>query len=316
MTFRKYNSIENTYREKFINEALESNPVIASMEFEIQEKIHGANIQVFFEKGKPWRVGKRTSFIFTKGQKEQHPEQHGFYGINPIIKRYASSFDSIAADLEKQLSSVVSITYFGEYAGHGIQKEIDYGSKDLYFFDIFIEKEDGTVIKGNLEICEVYDLKTVPILSKVSSLKEALEFDIDFDSKILNKENNLCEGIVAKPSGNELVYDKYGSLFYLKKKNERFLEFKKPKNQPKAEPNPLNIEFRNYITPQRVSNVESKNGPIENPSQFALYIKLVLDDAKVDFLKDHPEVEKMNKKEQRSIFNVGSEIVKLLKEKV
>ena len=63
----------------------------------------------------------------------------------------------------------------------------------------------------------------------------------------------------------------------------------------------------------------SKHGEIQTPKDIGKYIKLILEDAKEDFLKDYNINElviDLDKNKEKAIFNVGSRIVNLLKSKL
>jgi hypothetical protein len=106
-----------------------------------------------------------------------------------------------------------------------------------------------------------------------------------------------------------------GSRFILKKKSDEFAEKMKVK-QPKAkisnEVMKANLEFRSYITDNRILGIFSKHGELENMKNFGKYINLVLDDAKEDFLKDN-DISDMEPKAQKQVFSVGGLIAQKLK---
>ena len=61
-----------------------------------------------------------------------------------------------------------------------------------------------------------------------------------------------------------------------------------------------------------MQSVFSKDGPIEDRKDIGKYIKTILADAKEDFLKDYPEVATLDKAQQKTVYNVGSTIAKML----
>ena len=79
--------------------------------------------------------------------------------------------------------------------------------------------------------------------------------------------------------------------------------------------------FQQFLHPDRyqlfmrLQAVFSKNGEIERPDQIGDFIRLVLTDAKEDFLQDNQEaVDALDKAKQKRVYNVGSMIAFLLKE--
>lgn len=66
MEFKKYNSIENHYDNKNLMRWTNKYPELYEEKFIIQEKIHGSNFSIWFEKENNVvniRYGKRTSFL-------------------------------------------------------------------------------------------------------------------------------------------------------------------------------------------------------------------------------------------------------------
>jgi len=147
-------------------------------------------------------------------------------------------------------------------------------------------------------------------------LESALAFDTKFNSWVLGKPDNLCEGVVIQPR-DKVYYDRHGeSPFILKKKNAEFKEKEQAKKVRvvDTEVERLNAEFASYVTDNRLQAVFSKEGEIESPKQIGSYIKLVMEDAKVDFLKDFEgDVAATSKAQQKQIFNVSKTIAGMLK---
>ena len=74
----------------------------------------------------------------------------------------------------------------------------------------------------------------------------------------------------------------------------------------------MSAEFASYLTENRVLSVFSKQGVISEPKQLGQYIKWVLEDAIIDFKKDHPDLE-IDDKTAKIVFNGGHLVVMLLK---
>ena len=64
--FKKYNSIENSYRKEFL-ERLERNGLLDET-YVVQEKVHGSNLSYFTTDGVNFRAAKRNGEI-EKGEK-------------------------------------------------------------------------------------------------------------------------------------------------------------------------------------------------------------------------------------------------------
>lgn len=308
MEFKKYPSIENSYREKFINGFLTLHPELLTVEYIITEKIHGANFQICFESNQPWRYGKRTAFL---------KEDEKFYDAWNVVGQYESIFRNIQGWIDVgKIQSPARL--FGELCGPGIQKGVSYGKeKQVRFFDMMIG--DQLLAPFDFRIVAIaggFRSFLVPEVTRVQGLQAALDYDVELDSLLSPTGGNICEGVVIAPLA-KAYYDTRGRRFCLKKKNERFTEkIKAAKPVRPADPviTRLNLGFRAYITDNRLQSVFSQHGEIEEPSQIGPYIKFVLSDAKEAFLKDFgDEVAALPKSDQRKVFNVGSMIALMLK---
>lgn len=293
--FKKWPSIENSYREKFIDVFLAEFPELEQETFQITEKLHGSNVQLFFVPNQPRRIGSRNQWV-----------DEGFYNVGAILPVYESLF----ADLQKGVEEGgYTLRLFGELFGPGIQKGVDYGIKRILFFGAMIDDELQPPTEVQAMVGDFY----VPFVAEVEGLQAALDFNSEFET---NLGEGICEGVVIQPR-DKVYRNAGGHTFLLKKKNEAFKEkasAKKPAQPQDPELVRLNAEFTLYITENRLQSVFSKHGEIEDPKQIGQYIRLVLADAKEDFLKDYgDEIEKLDKKSQRRVYNVGSLIANMLK---
>ena len=300
--FKKYHSIENHYRDKFINQFLIDCPKLKDAEFIIQEKIHGANIQFIFEPNEEFKVGKRTSVIL---------EDEKFYNIQSVIPDYKDLIESLQEDANEM---ECTINLYGELFGPGIQKGVDYGDKkQIRFFDMTI---NGVLQSQYLLYSYIDDEFIVPTIKKVNGLQEALDVNIEIPSLINPVDGNIMEGVVIKPYS--MIYrNDHNEIFMIKKKNEKFIE----KMTSKKERKPIKIseetfklreEFSKYINKNRVDGIFSKHGEIDKPKDIGKYIGLVIKDAIEDFEKDFEEVKLLDKKDTKFIYNSAKDIVKIL----
>lgn len=88
--FKKYNSIENSYRDKYITKALSQYPELKDETYCLVEKLDGANLQLFFQPNKEMQVGKRSCFI---------SKDEDFYSVWDVLSYYSkmiSKFQEIA----------------------------------------------------------------------------------------------------------------------------------------------------------------------------------------------------------------------------
>ena len=304
--FARYPSIENSYQTKFIEGFVTQYPELLTADYILTEKIHGSNCQVCASPDEPVRFGKRTSFL-EEGEK--------FYDIWAALERYAHIFNHIQWYADTMSETTI---LFGELYGPGVQKGVSYGdSKRLAFFDVMVNGE----LFSPVAFYNFMDLSTrspdvVPRVAIVSGLQAALDFDVEFNSLLNPIEDNICEGVVIKPL-DKVYYDSRGRRFCLKKKNNKFAEkvrAAKPIRPGDPVADRLNLEFRGYITTNRIDSIFSQHGEIEESSQIGEYIKLVMEDAKTDFVKDcGDDVGELDSPAQKKVFNVGSTIALMLK---
>lgn len=279
--FQKYPSIENSYRDKFINLCLKSHPELLDIDYCIHEKIDGANIQIILETNQEIKFGKRSSLI---------PFDDSFFNLKSTVESTIIDFVNELNKEVQQSPSPIKYTLYGEIFGKGIQKRINYGeTKQIRFFDLAVNNiiVDQFVFDCFMSGFGASSLK-VPLITHIRGLNEALSYSCDFDSKILNIENNPAEGIVIKPF-DKVYYTDLGSIFYLKKKSDAFQEKMKTKtsNPISEEERFFRLKFLEYITENRLLSVFSKEGLIKDKSEIGKYMKLFLEDAKEDFLKEN-----------------------------
>lgn len=306
--FKKYNSIENHYRQKYIINSISQHPEIETARYSITEKIDGANIQFFFKKGQEMKVGKRSSFLSL---------EDSFFDIWSVITKNKDVLDRFQSFTDE---ADYELRVFGELYGPGINGRVDYGGqKNFLFFDIEL---DGRMVpqKQFEEIMSMLNIEgmMVPQLGYADGIQEALKAACEFNSHVLENQNNPAEGVVIKPYEKEFIMGN-GSRFIIKKKSDKFKEKESgTKTAVKADlPESvvsLMLEFRGYVNRNRLLGIFSKYGEIKEPKQIGEYLQYLIKDAKEDFLKDHELPDTIDSKLQKKIFNVGGHGVNLLKE--
>jgi Rnl2 family RNA ligase len=307
--FKKYNSIENHYQNKHIKFFLNMYPELERAGYIIEEKLDGANISICINEDNLVRWGKRSSLL---------DDEQKFMGLENIKPYYNSLINALIE--QKNINNYKELQIFGELHGPGIQKRINYGDKlQIKFFDIRVVEDENSFYYDPLTLYIVMsDMEMEHHLVKRFMFFEKLEDALNFDTRIKNDYDSLIEGVVIKPYYNN-YHSPVGERFVLKKKNEEFLENEKVKTPKKKkeyseEVERLETEFNSLINKNRVLSVFSKEGEIEKANQIGDYIKLVLNDAKEDFFKEHSLPEEITKDEEKYIFNQGTKIVGILKE--
>lgn len=278
--FEKYSSLENHYNGKFI-EKIRNAGFDVSETWVAREKIHGTNFSIIIERDRV-TCAKRTGPILPA---------EDFFGYSVILKKYNDSIKAV----QHTIKEGASMQIFGEFAGGGIQKGVNYGEKDFYVFDILVKTAEGTnqfVDDYMMEtMCNTFGFKTAPLLGRgkfddlaklpndllsvVNEYNECLEDDrvnltnvnsCQFKAVPAADDQTPAEGYVLKP-----CYPKFfsnGSRVAIKCKNSKFSEKAKSDKPIKAKVELTANDkvalstLAQYATLNRVNNVISKIGEI------------------------------------------------------
>lgn len=289
--FKGYSSLENHYNNKFIERI--RNNALDGGEWVAREKIHGTNFS-FIVSRDAVTCAKRSGIIH---------DGEDFFGYAIIQARYRESLLA----LQKAITgAVTSYQVFGEFAGGGIQKGVDYGEKDFYVFDILVTTESGEssyvddyMMEG---LCNTFGFKMAPLLGRgkfddLIQLPNMLDVVVnDYNElaknegiSVANKhvwkaivaEDNIAEGYVLKPCYPAFLPN--GSRVAIKCKNSKFSEKAKSDKpiKPKAEltekDNKVYFDFESYININRINNVVSKIGK-PGPKDFGKVMGLTVKD--------------------------------------
>lgn len=317
MIFKTYNSIENAYQTRVIEQIRLQG--FGDEIFIVQEKVHGANFS-FFTDGKEIKIAKRTAFI-EKNEK--------FYNAHSILERYRKNVIDLFQKVKTIHSELETVVIYGELFGGGykhqevepvkdvvkVQKGIQYAPhNEFYGFDI---KLNGITYLDTDRVNQIFE-ETGFFYAKIlfqGSLEEALTFPNVFDSKIPGWlglpeiENNTCEGTIVKTLKTK--YFGNGARVILKNKNEKWIEKSKMVGKEhKHVQKPADFsenaqhiweEIQKYVTVNRLHNVVSKVGEFE-PKMMGKIIGLFAQDILEDFGKDFPETfSTVEKDEQKRI---------------
>ena len=227
----------------------------------VTEKIHGFNARFgLTAQGLPW-CGSRNTVVHT-GYPETWPRDglQGFVGY--------------AADHIMPL--VCGTTMFGEWAGKGVQKGVDYGEKNLYLFGIM---DDGKLIAWDT-LCDsamLLGIKTVPPLyyhKGLPSIEQLTEWR-DGQSSIATTQR---EGIAI--TQDPPARDGYGHYLIGKFKGAAFSENARAAKPPRELPDMTVLQnfVDDYATPVRFEHVlqqvaEELRGQFDNEHKDALDVR-------------------------------------------
>lgn len=307
MKFEKYPSIENHYREEFI-QSIRKNPDAMVSEWVVTEKIHGANFS-FWTDGNDLRVASRSQF--TDGN---------FNNCHGVIELYKKQIK----DIFNSLNNIEYMVAYGELYGQGVQKGIHYfNNKDFILFDIAVKepsKEELTFLSFEKvrELSNTFLVPLVPVIFE-GTFSECLNQENTFDSVIANIPENIAEGLVIRPKGKD-IHNHRGQRIIIKSKNNKWSEkqTKKIKNRPRNLEHPLQEVISEYINENRVNNVLSKldNIDINEKKDFGMILGLTSKDVIEDLIKDGNLPEDWKKSDELKPLSgwVTLEIKNLLKE--
>lgn len=313
--FRKFPSIENHYQKGHINAWLKYHPELTDLQYVIQEKIHGSNLQLSFIPHSDTELGRMV--IGTRNN--VLPGDDSFFGVRACLENYKTELDILQAWADA-LGVIVRV--YGEFFGGNIQKGVNYG-KDKRFL-IFDMEQNGKWLSF-VEMAGMLaglglDHMIVPVLGVVNGLEEALAFDPNRQSTLFEtEERNIMEGVVIKLYDTVIV-DGHGSPFVLKHKTQEFMDKKSAKRVPREktewreEVEEARETFLEYLNETRVQSVISKNGKVTK-EKFGDYIRLVMQDAKETFAREEGFNEAdYTKEELRYITNAGKTVAQMLQE--
>lgn len=309
--FVKYNSIENSYKKKYVDIV----SLLNITEWCISEKVDGSNALIHYNVNEDTiKYGRRSDFL-AEGEKHYN------------FQRIASEIPNLLEGFRKlcKVHNYKTIEIFGEVFGGNykheevepikgatkVQKGVYYCPDNAFLaFDI---KIDGEYVNTLLfeSLCIILSIPYIPVQEFKGNVYEAIEYCDTLKDKpseiyklynLPEIENNIREGVVLKPmvtvrSGN-------GGRVILKVKNEKFLEIsahqpKVHKELPEALQGAVSI-IESYCTSQRLNNVLSHLGEV-SISDFSKVIREFLADIYNDFGKDGNSLEEFSKEERGTI---------------
>jgi len=296
--FHKYNSIENSYRQKWLNQ-IKQLPIRG--DWVVSEKVDGSNFSFHFD-GTEWRIGKRSTLI---------ANDSNFGGAQSMLDKRRDSLIALCQEAMSMNEDSEQVTVFGEiFGGSYPHKDVprDNSAKrvqgkvfycpwnDFYGFDIEV---DSKLIDDDTAqlLFKKHNLVHAVQLFR-GSLEECLEYFNEYPTTIAALyglpaiDNNNCEGNVIKPV--RPYYANCGRRIILKNKNEKYNEKSHKPKEPKevvelseAGQEVLD-ELMTFLTENRLRNVLSKIGEITD-KQFGMLLGKLAQDAWEDFEKDNKE---------------------------
>ena len=324
MDFKKYSSIENSYKIKYVDKIKAYFP---GKDFVVLEKIHGANFS-FWTDGKEVRCAKRTDFLDTK--------LDIFFNFQEILEREKENIIEMFSCCEEHCNEAINeLIVYGELFGGSyphddvprnstatkVQKHVYYSPNNEFM--AFDAKVNGTYLdtKAFSTMCVLSGVPFIPVLFE-GTLEECMNYKNDYPTTIPGIlglpaiEGNICEGNVIKPK--KTTYFPNGERVILKNKNEKFKEVSGVHGQKKAKQHkePYSIPeylvphmetIRSYVTENRLRNVISHIGiPEKDGSAFGKILKPFNQDIIEDFLKDNESFQELEKPDRKRVTSAAN----------
>ena len=294
MKFKRYPSIENSYRQKFID-MITINPELMSQQWIVMEKLNGTHLDVYIDVDGTIKFAKRSGFI---------KEDEKFYSLDVYADEIKNYFKDVRSYLNVP-NNVIVIS--GEFFGGGyshpdvenlnvsqVQKGVQYTNRcDFLSYDVKVDEERLDWDK-TMDMFEDLYIPYAPVLM-TGTFEECIKFPNDNETIIPEEyslpkiDNNISEGVVIKP--NKTFYFNNGSRVILKNKNEKFTEKSKTKKRSVVtifSPE-MDVAVNNmgqYINENRLNNVLSHIGVIKQ-KDFGKVCGLFSQDVILDYLKDY-----------------------------
>lgn len=302
MEFKKYNSIENSYQDDFINTIIEQG--FADLDYVVQEKVHGANMS-FVTNGQDIRCAKRTEFIL---------DNEEFFNSKQVLDNYKNKILSLYNDVVQRFDTK-SITIFGELFGGGyphpdipkddkaklVQRGIYYVPfNDFFAFDIMLDNETYLDVETVNSLLDKHQFIYAKTLFQ-GSLKQCLAHSNTFKTTLPKEyglaelDGNICEGVVIRPIQARFLGG--GSRVLIKNKNEKWAENNNyidketlskllhEGEELSEQASLLCEEIYRLITQNRLDNLISKIGEINPKKSYGKILGLYNKDVLTDFLK-------------------------------
>jgi len=335
MDFRKYNSIENSYRQLEIDTIRQYG--YADGLWVVTEKIHGSNLSFAINGDEEIKVSKRSGWIELLSS---------FFRADTVYAKYEERikdlYEIVTCDEKLDDAEVECIQLYGEiYGGYYPHEDVERCKdakkvqqgvlycphNDFYPFDIYVRKADGKSYPLDHDVFErVMEEAGFTIYAKAlftGTFDECLAYQNEYPTTISklhglpDLDDNICEGNVLKPV--KAMCKPSGSRVILKNKNDRFKEkeaSKKVKVAKEISPEvqeAINIAA-GYITENRLRNVLSHIGSVSQ-KEFGKVIGAFSQDVLADFEKENADLLKDFERDELNTVNksVGKESANLIR---
>lgn len=317
MEFKKFSSIENTYRDTFFDQIREEGK--DGGQWVVMEKVHGAQFSIYYD-GTSIQASSRTAFLtdeidFFNWQNVLHDNREKMTKLYEMLKQTEHVFSQVIVYGEIFGGSYPHPDVDKVKTAKRLQKGVHYHPDNLFYaFDIRVDRQYLPVDETD-SLFEKAGFFYAKALFR-GALEECIKHPDDFVSRISQWlglppiADNIAEGIVIKPV--EPRFLNVGDRVILKSKNEKFIERKSRKKRPVKKDSPLSEaarklqqELESLVTENRLQNILSKKGELPDPLPGDYFGQIMQDfsaDIWEEFNKDFetPYIN-LEKKEQKRV---------------
>jgi len=281
MEFKAYGKTKTVADGKTISKFTSKYPVLLYCGYVATEKLDGTNMTLFIDRTGNTRIGSRNREILDD---MTHFDCH-----NAILKQYE---EEILELVKYCIRFKSTIRIYGELYGPGILPRIDYGPEKRFLpFQLEIDGIRQSVRDSVDFMNEKIGYPWwVPPIKYFEGLGEALRFDVDDNPDVKDRE-----GVVIEPYSVVVTDDSLGK-FKLKSKTKAFCDKEQIKQKKAKAPvdmsetaDKLLEEYESYFNENRLQDLISKEGVLDEMKQVGPYLKLLTTDVKEDFLSEHKE---------------------------
>lgn len=331
MSWKKYPSIENSYRTKFVDKIKHFG--YHNKEWCVTEKIDGQNFSFYITKNYILPA-KRSDIV-------SNDELKNFPGMKDYLANHIENFQSIFNTLVTEDPTVYVVIVYGEnYGGKythpdvlndntakKVQGRVQYIPNNSFIaYDLAVVTSETFKYVNYDFATEVFrqaDIDYIPVLYR-GTLDECLEYPNMFNTKIPllfrlpEIEGNVCEGVVVKPV--EPLFFPNGERVILKNKNEKFSEKEKTVDKVKVEVKDteevalVKENLTKFITENRLRNVISHLGSV-GKKDFGVLMKEYSNDVLTDYSKEFEDkLSTLSKEDQKIVTRwLSKEVVTLIR---
>lgn len=302
INFEKFPSLIQHYDAAKIAYWLNKAPGLAARNYVILEKLHGANIQLFFTPGKPTRVARRNGFLSF---------QEPFFDLWDALLHYVYNINRLKEYADK---NDIAMILTGELFGGNVQDNVDYGPTQRIRFTA-LKTQYGHQSYKQLKWLLMETGNSNMLVKKYAiaeSLQEALDFEVENLPSLYNGGQD-AEGVVIRPLGLTPVSER--GPFVIKKKATWITERPAKATAQVALPEEVQILkdiYLDYINDNRVNSAISKLGPYTELNQTGAFMGEIMKDVAADFINDYPVIAGFDKTTRKQIMNGAHKVRDLL----